>query len=76
MNNKPVNISMGLKFKSTSFSDSAEVVLVKDGKVDVMITSSQGHSRILKDWDINHVKARFESGEYMVPDKGPNYSVW
>lgn len=69
-------IYVGLKFTSTSFSDTAEIVRIDNDKVDVMITSSQGHSRVLKGWDLNHVKERFEKGEYMEVLKGPNYSVW
>lgn len=69
-------IYVGLKFISTSFRDKAEVVRIDNDKVDVMITSSEGHSRVLKGWDLSHVKERFERGEYTVAPNGPNYSVW
>lgn len=63
-------IYLGLKFKSVHFSADAEVVAVREtaNEVDVKLTSSEGHARIEKNWNLQHVKWGFERGEYKPVD--------
>jgi hypothetical protein len=73
-------IYVGLKFTSVHFSASAEIVAVReaDNHVDVMLTSSEGHSRVEKGWNLQHTKWGFERGEYVPVDLEKdrvNYSI-
>lgn len=58
-------ISTGLKFKSTSFSDTAEVVAVSNDKADVKLTNSEGHVKIIRGWSLPYMRDCFDRGEYM-----------
>ena len=71
-----VIISTGLKFKSISFSDTADVVKVVGDKVDVMLTTSEGHARIINGWELSHIKDCFDRGEYTKAEKEINFGVW
>lgn len=62
----PVIITPGLKFTSVHFAMTAEVKAVheKENQVEVMLTSTEGHSWIEKDWNLQHMKWGFEKKEY------------
>lgn len=68
----------GLKFTSTNFAMTAEVkeVRLKENEVDVILTPSDGHAWVEKNWNLEHVKWGFERGEYKLAEMGPNYSVY
>lgn len=71
-------IHVGLKFKSLHFSADAEVVAIREAanEVDVKLISSEGHARIASDWNLKHVKQRFDCGEYFPIDpKEVNISI-
>lgn len=63
-------IYVGLKFKSVHFSADAEVVAVREAanEVDVKLTSSEGHARIEKGWNLKHMKLGFERSEHKPVD--------
>jgi hypothetical protein len=63
---KKETVYVGLKFTSVHFSDDAEIKAIreKENQCDVMLTTSEGHSRIEKDWNLQHTKWGFERGEY------------
>lgn len=64
------SVHVGLKFTSVHFSASAEIVAIREvaNEVDVKLTSSEGHARIEKDWNLQHTKWGFERGEYIPID--------
>lgn len=71
-------IHVGLKFKSVHFSADAEIVAIREeaNQVDVKLTSSEGHARVEKDWNLQHTKWGFERGEYIPVDpKEVNISI-
>lgn len=75
---EPNKIYVGLKFKSGHFSADAEIVAIREqaNEIDVKLTSSEGHARIEKDWNLQHVKWGFERGEYIPVDpKEVNISI-
>lgn len=70
-----VRIAKGLKFRSTSFADTVEVADIRQSEVDVRITTTQGFSRIEKNWSLEYIKTCFERKEYYIPEED-KYSVW
>lgn len=72
-------IHIGLKFKSVHFSADAEIVAIREeaNQVDVKLTSSEGHARVEKDWNIQRTRWGFERGEYISvdPKKEVNISI-
>lgn len=70
-----VRINIGLKFRSTSFADTVEIVEIRQNEVDIRITTSQGFSRIEKNWNLEYIKACFERKECYIPEED-KYSVW
>lgn len=70
-----VRINIGLIFRSTSFADTVEVVEIRHSEVDVRITTTQGFSRIEKNWSLEYIKACFERKEYYIPEED-KYSIW
>lgn len=72
------SIYVGLKFTSVHFSDDAEIVAVRESanEVDVKLTTSEGHARVEKGWNLQHTKWGFERGEYKeAPKSDFNISV-
>jgi len=63
-------IRVGLKFTSVHFSADAEVVAIQEevNEVDVKLTSTEGHARVEKGWNLQHTKWGFERGEYKAID--------
>lgn len=70
-----VIINIGLKFRSTSFADTVEIVEIRQNEADVRITTTQGFSRIEKNRDLEYIKACFERKEYYIQEED-KYSVW
>lgn len=60
----------GLKFKSKNFVMTAEVLRVEtemdNNRLDVLLTWPDGKTNEEKDWNLQHTKWGFESGEYEV----------
>lgn len=72
------SIHVGLKFTSLHFSADAEVAAIREqaNEVDVKLTTSEGHARIEKGWNLQHVKWGFDKGEYIPIDpKEVNISI-
>jgi hypothetical protein len=63
--------TIGTKFTSTTFTDAAEVVAIREdlNEVDVMLTTSENHSRVEKKWNLEHVRSAFARGEYKPKEK-------
>lgn len=71
-------VQVGVKFTSIHFSADAEIVAVREAanEVDVQLTTSEGHARIEKGWNLQHTKWGFERGDYkVVPPSSFNTTV-
>jgi hypothetical protein len=64
------SIYVGLKFTSVHFSADAEVAAIREqnNEVDVKLTSSEGHARVERGWNLQHTKWGFDRGEYTPID--------
>jgi hypothetical protein len=72
---EPNKIHVGLKFKSTSFSDTAEVVAVSNDKADVKLTNSEGHAKIIRGWSLPYMRDCFNRGEYYKPEREISFGI-
>lgn len=61
-----MKIFAGMKFKSRTFSASAEVVAIREesGEADIMLTPSDQHSFVSKGMSLTHIQKSFERGDY------------
>lgn len=73
------SISVGLEFKSTSFSAAAKIsgINVAENKVDILLTPSDGNSWEEKGWNLDELKANFRSGKYKEVERNDvNISIF
>jgi hypothetical protein len=63
-------LKAGLKFRSKTFSDEAEIVSMRESSDIILIrlTSSEGHAHI-KEWPLQATREHFKQGFYFIPER-------